>query len=1004
MKSYLTSFISNFPKLYKIPYNLLKKYNFSENKNDNNSSNFKDEEFTILDELSLPKEEEDDDDFLILEKEDILKDVIKYFLNDIMPTTKLLSSFVKAKDDNSLLNIFLDYENNQRVNYLSESSLYKYFMLEDNKNFNINKLIEENKVITDEFRYYSLFFSFGINSKQLYSFYFELFTNVNKVFIYNSHFQENLLSLNLLNKSPEWIIIIPCYLFPLLINEINKMPQIKYILLHCHGKHIHKETYLKSFNKYKGVFINHQKLLILLKNINEKYKLPKFNYDFEEKQLNQTVKKPKEKENIITNENMDLYDISNDFYSNENSFLSKDFYKKYYFKTNSNIKSKINNDLRNYYENNYFFLDYSINYFNTINQLILKTYFYFKNIDFKKLKKNQKYKFYLDFINSKNSISEEKQIELCKEFIPKLYLVCYYYHSYPYYHPFKMDKKEVIKYLKRPKLDYKNKEKELFLKIGNLINDCYKKIINNECIINEKLTNDFHKLLFKLDIADSDNENTDFYQELEFNIDFDLDIENFFLFLDQKSQKIIDISNYIALDQRFISLGIYQGIYSYNKKKFLLNDEDRITKWSEGMKIKKILVIYDNEDFLNLIKSINITGFEIEYLYKEDLDDFIIKRETIKYGLRIMKYYVITDINIADELYNTFKFYKSSYGLTFIFIIYYYSNSLISKTIGFKLNSICVNTKETIYEYFDDIKNKCKYYSAFALDLIGTRQEQLEKDKILFNPINNQTNEKDNGWDFRENIDSSIFEQNFIIRNSNCILDTTFYEIYNIYKEKELLDLFFCFYSTYFLKSCPEENNTIEQEVKKMIYVWTCQKEEKEKSFYYLMNEDLRSGKLNRIKRYISFFYKIKLCISNHLILTYNDEAYRGTKLNANFIKNLKKGKIICNPCFWACSKEKKFAKDYIITSTDGRNVLLIVKGNNNNNIDIDKEELSFYPQEKEILIIPFCSFILTEDPKLVKDVQYNYDYYEIYLEYIEEKIIKDKIINIKVKDFDILV
>jgi len=1004
MKSYLSSFLTNFSKIYQVPYYLLKKYKSSENKKTNNFPTIKDEGFTILDELLIPKEEEDDDEFLILEKEDILKDVIKYFLNDIKPSYKHLSNLLKEKDDNTLLNKFLDYQNMERGYYFNKFSLYKYFLFEDKINFNLNKLIEENKAKTDEFRYYSLFFSFGINSEKLYNFYYELFANVNKQFGYNCNFQETLLNLKQLNKSSEWIIIIPCYLFPLLINELNRMPHIRYILLHCHGYHFHKEKYLKSFNKYKGVFISHQKLLILLKNINKKYKLPQFNYDFEEKKLNQAFKIPKENENIIENENMDFKDIFKKIYSNESSLISKDCYNKYNFKANSNIESKIKNDLRNFYENNYFFFDYSSNFFNTINQLILKIYFYYKNIDFQKLKKNLKYKFYVDFIISKNNISEKEQIELCKEFIPKLYLVCYYFHSYPYYYPFKMEKKEVLECQKYSKLDYQNKKKELFFKLGTLINDCYKKIVNNECIINEKLTNDFHKLLLKIDIAYSDDENTDYHQELEYNTDFDLGIENFVLLLDTQSQKQLDIVNCLTTDQRFINLNIYHCLFSYNTKKFLPKDEDRIAKWSEGIKIKKILIIYDTEDFLELIKSINITGFEIEFLCKEDLDDFLIKRETTEYGLRIMKYYVITDINIADELYNTFNFYKSLYGLTFIFIIYYYSNSLISKTIGRKLNSICVNSKETIYEYFDDIKNKFKYYSALIIDILSTIQESIEKDKILFNPINNITDEKDNGWDFRENLDSSIFEQNFIIRNSSYVLNAYAYEIYNMYKEKDLLDLFFSFYSTYFLSSCPEEHNAVEQNVKKIIYIWTCQKEEKENSFYYLMNEDLKSGKLNRIKRYLSFFYSIKYCIFNHLICTYKDEAYRGTKLDVNFIKNLKKGKIIFNPCFWACSKEKKFAKDYIITSTDGRNVLLIVKGNNNNNIDIDKEELSFYPTEKEILIIPFCSFILTEDPKLVKDKDYNYDYYEIYLEYIEEKMIDDKVINMRVKDIDILV
>ena len=41
-----------------------------------------------------------------------------------------------------------------------------------------------------------------------------------------------------------------------------------------------------------------------------------------------------------------------------------------------------------------------------------------------------------------------------------------------------------------------------------------------------------------------------------------------------------------------------------------------------------------------------------------------------------MKYYVITDIKIADELCDTFTFYKYSFGITLIFLIYFYSNSL----------------------------------------------------------------------------------------------------------------------------------------------------------------------------------------------------------------------------------------------------------------------------------------------------------------------------------------
>ena len=296
MTSYLSSLLNNVKKIYKLPYSYLKNYLYLENKN------------------AFSKE---DEDFIIIEKEDKLLDVINYYLNDIYPTPKVLSCFKDSKDDNLLLKMYIDnYENPQRQHYLKDSYLYKYFFSEKKETFNLTKLIEKYKAKTDEFRYYGLYFIFGSINKKLYEFYFELFTNVNKFFGCGLNFKEALFNLKNLNKFPEIVLIIPCAFFPLLINELNKMPQIKYIILNCHGKHIHNEKYLKSFSKYKGIFVTHEELLIILNNINKQYKLPKFNYNFEEKIVNETFEKPQENESILN---------------------SKDSYKKFDFKTNSNI-------------------------------------------------------------------------------------------------------------------------------------------------------------------------------------------------------------------------------------------------------------------------------------------------------------------------------------------------------------------------------------------------------------------------------------------------------------------------------------------------------------------------------------------------------------------------------------------------------------------------------------------------------------------------------------------
>jgi len=80
------------------------------------------------------------------------------------------------------------------------------------------------------------------------------------------------------------------------------------------------------------------------------------------------------------------------------------------------------------------------------------------------------------------------------------------------------------------------------------------------------------------------------------------------------------------------------------------------------------------------------------------------------------------------------------------------------------------------------------------------------------------------------------------------------------------------------------------------------------------------------------------------------------------------------------------------------RNVLLIVNGIINNNIDIDKEKLSDYPEEREVLILPFNSFEV-KNIQLVKD---KCEYYIINLEYIKERYENDKIAMMSTYNLDL--
>jgi len=71
------------------------------------------------------------------------------------------------------------------------------------------------------------------------------------------------------------------------------------------------------------------------------------------------------------------------------------------------------------------------------------------------------------------------------------------------------------------------------------------------------------------------------------------------------------------------------------------------------------------------------------------------------------------------------------------------------------------------------------------------------------------------------------------------------------------------------------------------------------------------------------------------------------------------------------------------------------LNNNKNNNIDIDEEKLSNFPEEKEVLVLPFCSFEITD----IKIINNEIKFYEITLEYIFEKFENDKIVNLPVNE-----
>ena len=87
------------------------------------------------------------------------------------------------------------------------------------------------------------------------------------------------------------------------------------------------------------------------------------------------------------------------------------------------------------------------------------------------------------------------------------------------------------------------------------------------------------------------------------------------------------------------------------------------------------------------------------------------------------------------------------------------------------------------------------------------------------------------------------------------------------------------------------------------------------------------------------------------------------------------------NASLWSSSKQLSVAKDFLFKYK--KNILLHTKVKEGNNIDIHLENLSQYPDEEEILFLPFYYFEIESFTKVKEN---NYEFYQLELIYCDEE------------------
>ena len=374
-------------------------------------------------------------------------------------------------------------------------------------------------------------------------------------------------------------------------------------------------------------------------------------------------------------------------------------------------------------------------------------------------------------------------------------------------------------------------------------------------------------------------------------------------------------------------------------------------------------------------------------------------------SIRIKTYFYFIIIRIEEFKENFEKIFLLSQetGITFLFFLYV-ENENKKKVQKNHLN----NLMQTIFVYSrQDIIN----YLFQKFNIINPLNEQdnsyyEEYCNIKISKITFEQNEEEKYqgvcFELAEKFDVNIIKYIYYIsyNGDDEYYQKEFYKnMYYIYKEHNALDLFYgqnCIYFGWTIYPELIDNNF--SFVKKFLYIYCREEAESQKSFYRIVNNDLRSGESSKIYPYIIILGFINRLIEFELLKNFKGVVYTATKLDENLILQLIPGKKIVNTTFMSASKDFKVAERFMIRN-DWRNAYIICK-NVKNNIDIDLEQLNPY-NDKEVLFCPYNEFIVD---KISSEKKYGKKIYLIELTELGNRnyLNSDKMQMMNINKFDL--
>ena len=723
------------------------------------------------------------------------------------------------------------------------------------------------------------------------------------------------------------------------------------VIIYCMNKDYHKK-WSEKYEIIKGVFTKPEEIFeYLLKFQKTGFDIPVFNYTF-----------------ILSEEfNFNYYDSlkNTEFILKDNIFNLK--LNKYERRLSGRLRELklAHNNISNFFD---FFRS---NIVEIINFFYGNTVFSFPGMDY--------------FFAGTVFDNPTKELNL---FFIALHLISAYFSKFPYLYGY-LNYEEILNLIKEKITidDVRKDYHELLEKhLGYLFNKLNK---GNASILEEVVHLKFlHTFLikfsvfFKKDIIEFDPDDfCKFPILIKYFMDIDFCLKLFFCdiyeFAKYKQYKTNQNEAVSEVDKR---LGIFNNyiLSNYYKAKALKKiSEENLNRLNETLKIKDFIVVGDKK-FHKLIQS---TGNDfdhdtIDYIDILKLKDYLIQRKTEKVKYRNFSFYLIIEAKIAEKMYKELYTLKNEFALVLYLIIYIKNiKTLINKRplqIKSHLPIFFANNKNEIINFINSqkymncglnfINDTSNIISSFnnlmKIQEIKMPKIEMEKEKC-FDRLSSE-----DGWELVDNVPEKIFQDKILgTIELAFIIDNVKNQFFEIFKEKKIDELFYQTYCKFFdFALLPELLMfSLNIPIKHFLYAYTL--DEKDKSFYYLMNKDLRSGDYSKVKKYIDIIAMINLSFKEGVIKTYEGKLFRGTMLENQYIEEkIKVGNVLTNLSFWSASKDRNIAYHFLELHKK-KNIIFEIE-TKKNNIDIDEERISKF-EEKEVLFLPFSKFLVKSKEKI---------------------------------------